>query len=163
MDGANVIGAGADGWWRDRPGAARRLIAAISAWIDESGVQRASPESVRPPERIVVVLEGAARSGYPAGPVANGPGGKAVTGDFAGSSLRADPVSARGLWTGSAERPALEIVHAPGHGDDAIVAAAHDAGPGTLVITSDRALAGRVRMIGASTRGARWLRDTIGI
>jgi uncharacterized protein YaiI (UPF0178 family) len=49
VDAANVIGARPDGWWRDRPGAAARLIDAV---------QRA-----RPGEDVTVVLEGASRAG----------------------------------------------------------------------------------------------------
>src|SRR3954469_23183276 len=29
VDGANVVGSRPDGWWRDRPGAARRLLAGL--------------------------------------------------------------------------------------------------------------------------------------
>jgi predicted RNA-binding protein with PIN domain len=32
VDGMNVIGSRPDGWWRDRDGAARRLIDQIRAW-----------------------------------------------------------------------------------------------------------------------------------
>ena len=32
VDGMNVIGSRPDGWWRDRPGARRRLVAELSAW-----------------------------------------------------------------------------------------------------------------------------------
>jgi hypothetical protein len=32
IDAANVIGSRPDGWWRDRDGATRRLIAAVRAW-----------------------------------------------------------------------------------------------------------------------------------
>ena len=35
IDASNVIGSVPDGWWRDREGAARRLIAAIRAWADD--------------------------------------------------------------------------------------------------------------------------------
>ena len=31
IDASNVIGSRPDGWWRDRDGAARRLIAAVRA------------------------------------------------------------------------------------------------------------------------------------
>lgn len=55
VDGANVVGARPDGWWRDRPGAARRLADALAAWA-------ATEEA---PTRIVLVLEGAARAGVP--------------------------------------------------------------------------------------------------
>ncbi|MFI5782246.1 hypothetical protein [Nocardia sp. NPDC051570] len=49
VDAANVIGSRPDGWWRDRAGAARRLLARLSALGDEL-------------PRLVVVLEGAAKS-----------------------------------------------------------------------------------------------------
>ena len=54
IDGANVVGSRPDGWWRDRPGAARRLAEGLAA------VQL-------PYDEVVLVLEGAARRGRPAG------------------------------------------------------------------------------------------------
>ncbi|GAY12480.1 hypothetical protein [Pseudonocardia sp. N23] len=60
VDGANVVGARPDGWWRDRPGAAARLAGRLA------GVLRAGPAAtaaIAPDvERIVLVLEGAARA-----------------------------------------------------------------------------------------------------
>ncbi|WP_163547431.1 hypothetical protein [Candidatus Frankia nodulisporulans] len=165
LDAANVIGAGADGWWRDRPGAARRLLAAISAWIDSPPDGSGSPRLL--PTRIVVVLEGAARAGHPAGPVtrSTGPDDASTGSDVTGSAdVTGGAVGAGGKSpTVPVARPILEVVHASGHGDDAIVAAAREAGPEVLVTTSDRALAERVRAFGARTHGARWLRDTIGL
>ena len=35
IDASNVIGSRPDGWWRDRPGAARRLIKEIRDWAQE--------------------------------------------------------------------------------------------------------------------------------
>jgi hypothetical protein len=35
VDASNVIGSRPDGWWRDRAGAARRLIDEIRAWAHE--------------------------------------------------------------------------------------------------------------------------------
>ncbi|MFC4125865.1 NYN domain-containing protein [Nocardia rhizosphaerae] len=52
VDAANVIGAKADGWWRDRAGAARRLLAGIAEWTTRL------PESTE----VAVVLEGAAKA-----------------------------------------------------------------------------------------------------
>ncbi len=53
IDAANVVGSRPDGWWRDRPGAARRFV---------DGVRRAVEEGrLTPP--VVVVLEGAAKRG----------------------------------------------------------------------------------------------------
>jgi hypothetical protein len=54
VDGANVVGSRPDGWWNDRPGAARRLhqqLVATDLDVD----------------RVVLVLEGKARAGVPAG------------------------------------------------------------------------------------------------
>jgi hypothetical protein len=54
VDGANVMGSRPDGWWRDRPGAARRLHEQLSA-------------ADLPYDVIVLVLEGAAKQGRPEG------------------------------------------------------------------------------------------------
>ena len=54
VDGANVVGSRPDGWWRDRAGAAGRLWARVAA-------------ADLPHDEVVVVLEGAARKGVPAG------------------------------------------------------------------------------------------------
>lgn len=52
VDAANVIGSRPDGWWRDRSGAARRLLTKMSR-LDEHLEQ---------PAELVVVLEGAAKA-----------------------------------------------------------------------------------------------------
>lgn len=54
VDGANVVGSRPDGWWKDRAGAARRL---------HEGLLVADT----PQDRVVLVLEGAAKGGVPAG------------------------------------------------------------------------------------------------
>ena len=102
VDGANVVGSRPDGWWRDRAAAARRLLDSLAA-----GRQALTAAGA---ERIVLVLEGAARDGVPAG--TDGP---------------------------------VEVVHAPGSGDDEIVAQCAARGPGAFVVTADRALTARVR------------------
>jgi predicted RNA-binding protein with PIN domain len=54
VDGANVVGSRPDGWWKDRPGAARRLherLVTADLSYDE----------------LVLVLEGAAKGGVRAG------------------------------------------------------------------------------------------------
>ena len=56
VDGANVVGSRPNGWWRDRAGAAAALAAAIQALVDAD-----------PATEVVLVLEGAARSGREAG------------------------------------------------------------------------------------------------
>ena len=54
VDGANVVGSRPTGWWRDRAGAAQRLHQAIAA--ADLGY-----------DVVVLVLEGAAKGGQPAG------------------------------------------------------------------------------------------------
>jgi hypothetical protein len=54
VDGANVVGSRPDGWWKDRPGAALRLHGQLAAAdLDD--------------RQVVLVLEGAARTGVPEG------------------------------------------------------------------------------------------------
>ena len=54
VDAANVVGSRPDGWWKDRAGAARRLHERLLV-ADTSY------------DEIVLVVEGAARGGVPAG------------------------------------------------------------------------------------------------
>ncbi|WP_062306416.1 NUDIX domain-containing protein [Demequina subtropica] len=64
VDAANVVGSVPDGWWRDRRGAASRLVARLSV-LAASGIPDAGPGLDRWYPRIVAVVEGAAR-GVPA-------------------------------------------------------------------------------------------------
>jgi uncharacterized protein YaiI (UPF0178 family) len=54
----------------------------------------------------------------------------------------------------------VEVVHAPGEGDDTIAALAgrHQ---GAVVVTADRELAGRARAVGAEVVGPSWLLDRL--
>jgi predicted RNA-binding protein with PIN domain len=54
VDGANVVGATPDGWWKDRAGAARRLHERLLV-------------AETPYDEVVLVLEGKAKGGAPAG------------------------------------------------------------------------------------------------
>ena len=113
MDAANVIGSRPDGWWRDRPGAARRLVEALCAAVRAGRVEG----------RVLVVLEGAARAG-----VAEG------------------------------RDVEVEVVHAPGGGDDTLVELAASLAPAPVVLVSaDRALRRRVLALGVPAEGPRWL------
>jgi len=51
VDGNNVMGSRPDGWWRDRAGAARRLVEQIGAWASED---------------VLVIFDGAEPPGMPA-------------------------------------------------------------------------------------------------
>jgi predicted RNA-binding protein with PIN domain len=52
VDAANVVGSRHDGWWRDRAGAARRLLQKLTVL----------PFRLEEPAEVTVVLEGAARA-----------------------------------------------------------------------------------------------------
>ena len=54
----------------------------------------------------------------------------------------------------------VEVVHAPGEGDDTIAASA-EAHDGAVVVTADRGLADRVRATGAEVVGPTWLLDRL--
>jgi len=121
VDGNNVIGSIPDGWWRDRAGAARRLIASLQDLARVGG------------DRICVVFDGQPVSDIPEG-------------------------VHRGVLVAYATRLGRDAA------DDRIVhevAADHD--PASLVVvTSDRALAERVRALGATVEGVATLLDRIG-
>jgi hypothetical protein len=62
VDVANVMGARADGWWRDRAGAALRLCRSV-AELAVRGVPAARmPDGLPAPAAWVLVLEGQARA-----------------------------------------------------------------------------------------------------
>lgn len=111
VDAANVIGSRPTGWWRDRPGAARRFTERVRETVSAGGLE--------PP--VTIVLEGQARAG-----------------------------------AGEGDEGGVEVVHALGGGDDAIVAIA-EASRGVTVVTSDRALTARVRAVDAEVLSPGWL------
>lgn len=130
VDAANVVGARPDGWWRDRPGAARRLrdrLAPLAAGIPAPALEPlpAAPSGLTVwfPE-LLLVVEGAAR------PVA-----------------RDEPV------------PGVAVVGARGSGDDEIVTVtgSRTAADRVLVVTADRGLRERCAAEGASVAGPNWL------
>ena len=137
VDAANVVGSRPDGWWKDRAGAARRLIDDVAAVCTVGVADKALPDALaRPPlqhwwPNSVVVVEGAAR---PAAEPSDG-------GDATGRVL---------------------VLAAPGGGDDAIVAAVAAAGDGPLiVVTADRELRARCQTLGAVPVGPSWLRGLV--
>jgi predicted RNA-binding protein with PIN domain len=56
VDGNNVIGSRPDGWWRDRPGATRRLVEQLGRWAADAG------------EDVLVVFDGPEPDGLAPGP-----------------------------------------------------------------------------------------------
>ena len=60
VDGNNVMGSRPDGWWRDRAGAAKRLVGQLGAWAARSGqdvlvsFDGPPPDGLVEPERVEV-------------------------------------------------------------------------------------------------------------
>ncbi|GAA5152273.1 hypothetical protein GCM10023321_20680 [Pseudonocardia eucalypti] len=121
IDAANVVGSRPDGWWRDRPGAAARLLSQVATALRAGALD--AP--------VVVVLEGAARAGAPAGP-----------GEVAG------------LTVTHAERDGDSAILSEA---EALVRA----GTGAEVVTADRGLRERVTLAGATVLPPRWLLDRL--
>jgi predicted RNA-binding protein with PIN domain len=57
VDGNNVMGSRPDGWWRDRAGATRRLVAQLGGW------------AARADRHVLVVFDGAPPAGLAAPPL----------------------------------------------------------------------------------------------
>ncbi len=118
IDAANVVGSRPNGWWRDRAGAARALhdqLCAAELLEDD----------------IVLVLEGAARSGQPEGRQGRV---RTVHASGAGDDAIVDTVLQQ-MDTGE--------------------------GRCVTVVTADRALRGRVEASGAATVGPSWLLERL--
>ncbi|MEV0294643.1 NYN domain-containing protein [Nocardia sp. NPDC050710] len=78
VDAANVVGSRPDGWWRDRAGAARRLLERLTV-LDTAA-------------EVVVVLEGAAKAAVAEAPQFDGI--RVVSADGSGDDAIVDVVAA---------------------------------------------------------------------
>lgn len=134
VDAANAVGSRPDGWWRDRAGAAGRLLEQLSVLAEQPSVAGpASGPATDPPRALFVgdvhaVLEGAARR-----------------------------ASAEGL------RDGVHVHLAPADGDSAVAALTDRlvaGGRSVLVVTADRGLRARLPPA-ARTAGPGWLRDLL--
>jgi 8-oxo-dGTP pyrophosphatase MutT (NUDIX family) len=139
VDAANVVGSRPDGWWRDRVGAARRLVTELAALAGQGMTDVPAELGLPAPARwfpdIVVVLEGQARGAAPAGTPPAGAAGAAALGG----------------------EGRLSVVSADGSGDDAIARLAGELPGRRIVVTADRELKARCAAAGAVLAGPRWL------
>ena len=151
VDAANVVGSVPDGWWRDRAGAAERLVSRL-VLLGEAGVETS---------------EFSARAGAEAEAEA-GVGAGVSAGASAGRSWPQFGVVLEGRATDAVvtDSAHVSVLRAAGSGDDAIVdevakAAAGPVRERIVVVTADRGLIERVRAHGAEVRGPGWLRGLI--
>ena len=134
VDTANVMGSRADGWWRDRAGAAARLHGEVAALAARGVPGEGDGDLERRFPGYLMVLEGAARAA-----LSRLPAGLAQDGN--------SPPPAG----------AVAVAAAGGSGDDLIARLAADLPGRRLVITADRELRGRAQAAGAAVTGPRWL------
>jgi 8-oxo-dGTP pyrophosphatase MutT (NUDIX family) len=130
IDAANVIGARGrgDGWWRDRAGATARLL-----------------------DALVPLAAGLAPADLPDGVTAGGL--DLVLPHF----VVVVEGAARAVLDGGGRWP-VEVVAAPGSGDDTLVEVAADRdGDTAVVVTADRGLRERLDAVGAGWVGPSWL------
>jgi 8-oxo-dGTP diphosphatase len=114
VDAANVVGSRPDGWWKDRAGAAERLLSEIAA---------AGPG--------VLALPG-------------GFGASARTRERFFGWVDRPVLVLEGAASRAADVPGVEVVRAPGAADDTIIDIVTDPGRDWLVVTADRALRARL-------------------
>jgi len=119
VDAANVVGSRPDGWWRDRAGAARRLHDQLTA------------TEVAGNDEVVLVLEGKAKAGCPAGHEGHV---RTVHAPGEGDDAIVEEVATQ---VGAADGRAVSVV------------------------TADRGLIARVEGAGGQTRSPRWLLDQL--
>ena len=176
VDGANVVGSRPDGWWRDRAGAAVRLhdeLAKLAA-RGAAGIpeEQLATEGDRGPAspgaggaRSGAPGEGGARSGAP-GPVtvvvilvlegAARAAGPRIA-ERARVAAQAAPGSADAGRPGEGDGGTVQVVSAPGSGDDEIVWLAKSRPGRRIVVTADRELRRRCLAVGAQVAGPSWL------
>jgi hypothetical protein len=130
VDGANVMGSRADGWWRDRAGAMARLHGELAA-LAGRGISGPVPGAGEADEaaagrwfpQVYLVVEGRARA----------------------------------VLDLVAPAPQVRVVAARGEGDDEIASLAGRLTGPRVVVTADRELRRRCEAAGAAIAGPGWL------
>jgi 8-oxo-dGTP diphosphatase len=161
---ANVMGARADGWWRDRGAAALRLgrevmaLALRGAMLPGNGPASAWVLVIEGQARVtaeVLAEEAAAAELSPA----QVPPEEALPGELVGELLPSEN-EPPDTEPASPARPLVRVVSAPGSGDDAIVGVVAEIVASDeicLVVTADRGLRQRCEDMNAAVVGPGWL------
>lgn len=140
VDGANVMGSRADGWWRDRAGAMARLHGEL-ADLAAHGITGPVP--------------GADAAAEPAGPAE--PGGEAAAGRWFPYVYLVVEGRALAVLDLVEPAPRVRVVSARGEGDDEIASLAGRLTGERVVVTADRELRRRCEAAGAAIAGPGWL------
>ncbi|WP_054246541.1 NYN domain-containing protein [Rhodococcus opacus] len=121
VDAANVVGSRPDGWWRDRAGAARRLLAELATF----------EQRLDQPAEVVVVLEGAAKAAVTGATSAEFEGLRVVSADSSGDDAIVDVVAAAAEADG--DRPIIVVTADQGLRNQVEALGAHTFGPRWLL------------------------------
>jgi hypothetical protein len=155
VDGANVMGSRADGWWRDRAGAMARLHGELAALAargiagpvpGEPDAQEADPGPAGPGE--------AARREADAG---EADAGEAAHGRWFPRIVLVVEGRARKVLDLVEPDPGVQVVAARGEGDDEIAGLAGRLPGYRVAVTADRELRRRSEAAGAAVAGPGWL------
>ncbi len=164
VDAANVVGSVPDGWWRDRAGAAERLLARVAVLaaggVVGEGLGVGSSAGLGVADGAGDELNG----GHGIGVGVAGGHGVGI-GVAAATWFPQWVVVLEGAARAARAVEGVDAVRAPASGDDTLVAEAVRlvaAGQAVSAVTSDRALAARLTAAGADVRGARWLLGLLG-
>lgn len=147
VDGANVMGSRADGWWRDRAGAMARLHGEL-AGLAAHGVPGPMPGAV-PAEK--------GAPGQPDPGEAGGSGAVAAADWWFPEIVLVVEGRTRAMLGMVSDKPRLRVVAARGEGDDEIADLAGRLPGQRIVVTADRELRRRCEAAGAVVTGPRWL------
>jgi hypothetical protein len=141
VDGANVMGSRADGWWRDRAGAMARLHGELAA-LAAGGVAGPVPGTAADP---------------PSDASPGDAGGEAPGGRWFPRVVLVVEGRSRAVLGLVAPDPGVRVVAAPGEGDDEIAGLAGRLPGHRVVVTADRELRRRCEAAGAAVTGPGWL------
>ena len=184
VDGANVMGSRADGWWRDRAGAMARLHGELAALAADgvtgpvpgtgsaaevgrsAGAGRAAESGAAGVGRAEgggAAESGAAGAGGAAGARAGeGPAGEVAGGRWFPHVYLVVEGRARAVIDLVAPAPRVRVVAARGEGDDEIASLAGRLTGQRVVVTADRELRRRCEAAGAAVAGPGWLIRQLG-
>ena len=161
VDGANVMGSRADGWWRDRAGAMARLHGELAA-LAAHGLTGPVPGADAAPEPgsaaeasgagMAAEAGGAGEAGAAAGPAGETAGGRWFPHIYLVVEGRA-----RAVIDLVGPSPRVQVVAARGEGDDEIASLAGRLTGRRVVVTADRELRRRCEAAGAAIAGPGWL------
>jgi hypothetical protein len=175
VDGANVVGSRPDGWWRDRAGAAVRLYDELAGLAERGAAgipatQLATGEDGEAPASPGQGGTGQAGTGQAGtgqagtGQAAQQGGPKTVAvvlvleGAAKAAAARITARTAGASRDRAGDLGTVQVVSAPGSGDDEIVRQARSRPGQRIVVTSDRELRRRSVAVGAQVAGPSWLR-----